>query len=106
MSQRLLVTTNPRKYEDVYDALIHNEMNENEIFREIEYKWLDRNGGMWFGPWKVRIEDINVFKLAEPFIQSVFADIGEVYPDCVWVFYKDRKTIEHPSQAELGDFLA
>ena len=61
---------------------------------------------MHFGPYQIKIEDKKVFKRVDKILRSLFKQLKEKYPSCLFrVLYKNRY-IEHPTRKELDKFLA
>lgn len=91
MSQRLHVgaTDDP-----VYEAVIASEADATA----------DRMAG-WLcaGPWKIRISDLDLWRKVEPAIAELFPG---VFPNDVWAFYMGERSIQHPTAAELREWLA
>lgn len=68
-------------------------------------EWLWLHEGFYAGPFKIRIGDMALFRALEPVLIELFERLGELYPDNVWTFSRGRSVIEHPSRAELDEWL-
>lgn len=99
MSQRLHIGKTTKTY---YDCVLEDEHGAEE---KLKRDWLMCGGGMFVGPWKIRIGDIELWSRVEPVIAQVFAELGEKYPENVWAFYRDDRSLEHPSKDELREWL-
>ena len=60
---------------------------------------------LYASPYKIRIGDMRLFEEVQPIIAAVFAECGRQYPDDVWAFYAGERSIQHPTQAELDEWL-
>ena len=109
MSQRLLVIEEKPLCNDVYDydGVCHSKMTDEAIEDELVMEWMSFGpDGYYFGPWKIAIEDKALFARIQPALRKAFAStVHYEYPDCIWVFYCEGRTIEHPSEAELKAWL-
>lgn len=100
MSQRLHIGQTDNK---TYDCVLSSE---HDVRSKLRKDWLCCEYKMFIGPWKIFIGDVVLFRAVEPVIASTLAEIGTTYPDDIWVFVCDSRTIEHPTQAELDAWLA
>ena len=99
MSQRLHVgATN----EQFYDCVLTSPDGARD---RLLNEWMKYTGGMFVGPWKIRIGDIALFEQVEPVIAELLTDVGKVYPDDICCFYLSVFTIEHPTADELRAWL-
>lgn len=94
MSQRLLVCrrdqigTPMMPTTDHYDAVLTESMDHEAatvtLWREY---FLDDGSGCYFGPWKLRVLDVDVFRQHLPAIRAVFSGHGRTFPDDLWAMY-------------------
>jgi protein-tyrosine phosphatase len=70
-------------------------------------EWLgyNPNNGIFLGPWKIRISDIELFKTVEFVIKHTLETVGKKYPDDIACFYIGEKSIWHPTEDELKRFI-
>lgn len=99
MSQRLHIGETTKTF---YDCVIDSSKGVRE---KLKSDWLMCDGGMFVGPWKIRIGDYDLWNKVEPVVAGVMAECGKQYPDCVWTFYDGNRSIEHPTKAELDAWL-
>lgn len=100
MSQRLHVGATTS---DVYDCVLTEASDDTEA--KLVYEWFAYSGEYIFGPMKVIIKDIELWRQIEPVVRLVFEGFSKTYPDDVWYFYFNGKRIKHPTQTELEAFL-
>lgn len=84
-----------------YDLVLNDERDADEKLRR---DWLVMDGGMFLGPWKIRIGDLELWKCIEPLLAKMFTELGHQYPECVWMFYYGDRSLEHPSKDKLQKF--
>ncbi len=108
VSQRLLVTANANhKDKDVFDGICLPDMTDDEIDRELWNNWISyspKDHG-YFSPFKVSIEDITLFGRVQEAMRRMFTELGKDYPECIWIFFKGKGRIEHPTDTELSKWL-
>jgi len=102
MSQRLFIGPDPK---EGMDCVIKGTPTIQEIRRMLLGEWLRLRGGSYSGPWKVWIKDVKLFKRVARQAKRMFETLGHKWPECVWCFYYDSKTLEHPSQKELDGLI-
>ena len=93
MSNRLYVG---RTDDPLYDCVIDETVDAREKLI---------SDFMYASPYKIRIGDMRLFEEVQPIIASVFEECGREYPDDVWAFYVGERSIQHPTQAELDEWL-
>ncbi len=105
MSQRLYIgaTEEGELYDCVLTAI--DGAREKLIEDWLNVIWLDSGEVFFFGPWKIRIGDMELWKKVEPIVAEVFADAEKKYPDDVWAFYYHSDRIEHPTADELNEWI-
>jgi len=91
MSERLHIgaTEDP-----TYDAVIASEADASE---DRMTSWLCG------GPWKIRIGDVDLWEKVAPAIAALFPGL---FPNDVWAFYMGDRSIQHPTAAELSEWVA
>lgn len=102
MSQRLHVG---KTDSDFYDCVISSPLLAGE---KLKNEWFRMNTriGVYYGPWKIIIGDMELFHKIEADIALLFQKLGMEYPDAVWMFFQDNKPpIEHPTREELDVWL-
>lgn len=99
MSQRLHVGSTKQQW---YDCVI--ECAADGVEEKLRQGWLVLDDGGW-GPYKIRIGDIALYREIEPIIERIFAGLGKEYPDAIWQFYRGERNLEHPTRAELDAWL-
>lgn len=100
MSQRLHIGETT---DDTYDCVV---IDDRDIYNKLLSEWLLYSNGMYLGPFKIRIENVILFKKIEPEIKRLFNNIGQNYPEDIWFIYKGKNSIEHPTEKELNDFIS
>lgn len=100
MSQILHIGTTENK--DFFDCVLENNIDAEKKLKE---DWLLLSERFYFKPFKIIISDMNLFIEIEPVIKSVFEQIGEQYPESIWMFYYLNEFIEHPNKKELKEWL-
>jgi len=107
MSQRLLISRSPHT-DSCYDCVLDgNQKSESEVIKAIEDDFFcrDHRTGTYLGPFKITIDDIDLYKAYESMIKKAFVDIGRRYPDDVWFIYCKGKNIKHPNRNQLKEFI-
>ena len=99
MSQRLHIG---KTKEEIYDCVIENLDGAEE---KLKKDWLAMGGGFYLGPWKIKIGNKELFLDLEPLIEEIFVSLGKHYPDDVWMFYENERSIEHPTRNELDKWF-
>lgn len=103
MSQRLLISNS--KESAIYDCIIRNDTIS---VSRIQKEWLLYNPKrrVFLGPFKIRIDNIALFRRVQDKIKKSLETLGKKYPDDVWAFYFKDMVIEHPTGDELNNWLA
>jgi len=99
MSQRLHVG---KTKESFYVCVIEDE---SDVYNKLLSEFFCKHNGVFLGPWKIRIGDINLFKKIEFLLSKAFDSVGKKYPDDVWVFYQEDKYLVHPTKKELAKWI-
>ena len=101
MSERLHIGPTSELF---YDCVV---VDENNVREKLLSEWLGYSGltGMFFGPLKVRIGDVELFNKIEPVIAEVFTFLRKKYPDDVWFFFHGESEIEHPNRKQFDRWL-
>lgn len=95
MSQRLHIGKTDKEF---YDCVIVDTVDVRE---KLITEWLVS------GPLKISIGDVELFEKIEPIIkEAALETYGWKYPDGIWRFYKDGRSIDHPTKAELSEWLS
>jgi hypothetical protein len=106
LSQRLLVCRADHANMDGYDAVLTERLSEAEARAVLVADWLFGHGRVYFGPWKITVEDVAVYRQHERMIAAVLESRRHAYPDAVWVFYAPgRPRLEHPTREALEAWL-
>jgi len=99
MSQRLYVGETD---EVIFDCILTSADGAHE---KLARDWLRFGSGFYLGPWKIWIDDIDLWRAVEPAIENVIVYAGGKYPDDVWMFYRGVRKIEYPTKDELEAWL-
>lgn len=102
MSQRLHIGSTKEEFYDCYDCVVEVEDGVRE---KLQSEWLGMGGGLFFGPWKIRISDKKLYLRIEPIIKKIFKKVGKDYPDDIWTFYCGERQLEYPTEKELHRWL-
>lgn len=108
MSQRLLIGKSEKDNLNVYEVVITRETDKERIVDIIKtdfFKYRPAEDKDFLGPWKIRINDVELFKEIWPKIQKCFRFFGKKFPEDVWCFFLNDKKIEHPTKRELLLFI-
>ena len=106
ISQRLLITDVEIVEEtSLYEAVIFPGETLNEVEDTLKYDFFASEGGLYLGPWKIKIRNLEMYLCTEPILVGVFEYFGKKYPDDVWTFYYKDRMIDHPTEEELLNFL-
>ncbi len=102
MSQILFIGyTKTPKY---YECVIETTENIN-IIDKLKTAWLCLKDGYYLGPWKIIIEDKELFELVSLYIKDLFLSLDINYPNDIWYFICGKARIEHPTMKQLDLFL-
>ena len=99
MSQRLCI--GPPPFENYYDLVIESSDDSEQLVSE----WLMSQGRIYFGPWKIRLVDLDLWEQVKGDVAEVLVSRGNSFPDCVWYFYHNEDCIEHPTGEELEAWI-
>ena len=102
MSQRLCIGEPPHAefHADFFDCVI---TKEEGAFSTMMEKWICCTGsdGIWLGPLKMWINDLELWEKVEPAVVEIFEFIGQPYPDKFWWVVIGDDWVEHPTRDEL-----
>jgi len=99
MSQRLHIGDSEDK---IYDCII---TGANGVREKLLEEWLCLSGGMFFGPLRIWVSDVDLFEKIQPAFTQVFETVGKPYPGYIWDINIKGNTIEHPTIDELNKFV-
>ena len=102
MSQRLYIGKSP-DVQGYYDCIIKEY--SADIDNLLKEKWISYKDGWYLKPWKIIIEDLDLFIKIEPHILKLISSLECKYPQDIWLFYYRGKDIAHPSDEELENFI-
>ena len=100
MSQRLHIGKTEES--SVYDCILEDSRDAK---KKILSEWVCLKNSIFFGPWKIRISDTELFDELQPMLVDLFKSLGKQYPDDVWAFYQDNRIIEHPTKRKLSNWV-
>jgi len=119
MSQRLLLrrSDKPSEHDGVYDCILtelDNDPREVQAKLEKDYfcVFYHCNIRRFLGPWKVFIEDLQIYKQHEVLLKEIFNYFGKEkggWPECVWQFSffhtKTKESLWHPTKEQFEEYL-
>jgi hypothetical protein len=103
MSQRLCIGATDETF---YDCIIEEKDDKESIKNKLLSEWLQVSEHIFFGPWKIKIIDLCLFRKIQPIIEDVFLEMGLQYPKDIWViYYKNLAISPNFTKKELEYFL-
>lgn len=102
MSQRLCIGATDETF---YDCIIEEKDDIESIKDKLFSEWLQVSKHIFFGPWKIKIMDLCLFKKIQPIIEDVFSEMGLQYPKDIWAIYYKNLSISPSTKKELSYFL-
>lgn len=100
MSQRLLICKSddvPKKHQ--YDCVL-TEKTKHPM-QELANKFFAWDVVSYFGPWRIWIKDMDVYREHEDFLVKIFKGLGHKYPEDVWTIRAGNMDLVHPTMEEV-----